>query len=122
VKRLMHKVGLFAAVAAATLGTAALPATAAHAAPVPMCPMVVGVCTWTDPSFEGELRILFNEEPFIQPSVRSASNQDVQPWCFYEQPFFGKQGQMREVSTGEVVHDFGFDAHSATQGNCQYND
>lgn len=120
-KRFAQKLALFSAVATAALGTAVLPATQAQARPVPLCPLVVGVCTWTAPAFEGDLRILFNEEPFIQPAARSASNQDVQPWCFYEQPFFGKQGQMREVSAGEAVHDFGFDAHSAMQGLCQYD-
>jgi len=121
-KRLMQKLGLFTAVAAASLGTAVLPAAQAQAAAQPICPLVIGVCTWTEPNFGGELRILFEQEPVISPPVRSAANQDIQPWCFYERPFFDNRGQMREINANERVYDFGFDAHSAQQGRCQYDD
>ncbi|WP_371631865.1 hypothetical protein OG693_00020 [Streptomyces sp. NBC_01259] len=50
------------------------------------------------------------------------SNQDVQPWCFYEKPFFDDQGQKREVGSGEAVSDLGFNANSARQGACQQED
>ncbi|MFD7427306.1 hypothetical protein ACFV6Z_09640 [Streptomyces sp. NPDC059818] len=118
----MQKAGLFSAVAVAGLGTAVLPAAGAQAAPVPLCPRVIGVCTWTEPSFEGDLRLLFDEEAVLAPPVRSAVNQDFQTWCFYEKPFFDNQGKMREVNQGETVNDFGFGAHSAKRGQCEYND
>jgi hypothetical protein len=120
-KRFMQKVGLFSAVAVAALGTAVLPASAAQAAQ-PICPQVVGVCTWTDPGFEGGMRILFDEESALVPPMQSATDQDFQTWCFYERPFFDNQGQMREVNPGETVNDFGFSAHSAKRGQCAYND
>ncbi|MFJ4922313.1 hypothetical protein [Streptomyces sp. NPDC088725] len=118
----MQKVGMFSAVAVAGLGTAVLPAASAHAAAQPICPPVIGVCTWTEPNFESDLRILFDEEPFIAPPVRSARNQDFQTWCFYERPFFDNRGQVREVNRGETVNDFGFSAHSARRGQCGYKD
>ena len=111
---------LFTAVAVASLGTTVLPATTAHAAE-PICPMVVGVCTWTEASFEGDMRIVFDEESVLVPPVRSAVNRDFQTWCFYERPFFDNRGQQREVNSGETVNDFGFDAHSAKQGQCDWN-
>ncbi|MFJ5846866.1 peptidase inhibitor family I36 protein [Streptomyces sp. NPDC092903] len=120
-KRFMQNVGLFTAVAMAGLGTAVLPAATAQAAE-PNCPQVVGVCTWTEPSFGGDMRILFDGEPVLTPPIRSAQNQDVQTWCFYERPFYDNQGQMREVNANETVDDFGFDAHSANQGQCNYDD
>lgn len=121
-KSTMKKVALLSAVAMASLGTAVLPAAQAQAAPQPICPLVVGVCTWTEPGFEGDMRILFDEEPVLVPPVRSATNQDFQTWCFYERPFFDNQGQMREVNAGETVNDFGFGAQSAQRGQCDYND
>ncbi|MGW0859258.1 hypothetical protein [Streptomyces sp. NPDC002690] len=116
----MQKAAAFSAVAAASLGTGVLSAPAAQAAP-PICPLVVAVCTWTEPGFEGNLRLLFDGEGLLMPPVRSAVNQDVQAWCFYERPYFDNRGEMREVSVGEQVNDFGFEARSATQGQCQYD-
>ncbi|MFG3244917.1 hypothetical protein, partial [Streptomyces sp. NPDC048157] len=95
------------------------PAASAQARPVPLCPAVIGACTWTEPAYEGDLRILFDQEPTVAPPTRSVSNQDVQSWCFYERPFFDDRGQKREVAAGEAVRDLGFDAHSAQQGPCQ---
>ncbi|WP_329174657.1 hypothetical protein [Streptomyces sp. NBC_01477] len=119
-KRFMQKMGMFSAVAVVGLGTAVLPAAAAHAAE-PVCPLVVGVCTWTEPGFGGDLRILFDDEPAIAPPTQSARNQDFDTWCFYERPFYDNQGQMREVNRGETVNDFGFSAHSAKRGQCDYD-
>ncbi|MGC5402111.1 hypothetical protein ACPXCP_41050 [Streptomyces sp. DT20] len=120
--KLVHKAGNLALVAVATIGMTVLPAVSAQARPVPLCPAVVRACTWTQTAYEGDLRILFNEEPVVQPAARSVSNQDVQPWCFYERPFFDDQGQKREVGSGEVVSDLGFNANSAQQGACPQAD
>ncbi|MFJ2812643.1 peptidase inhibitor family I36 protein [Streptomyces sp. NPDC087294] len=121
-KRFMKKVGLASALVMAGAGLAALPtATAQAAAPYPVCPRVTAVCTWTEPSFEGEMRILFNGKELLQPPVRSALNQSFDTWCFYERPFFDNRGQMREVNRGEEVHDFGFPAHSAREGQCHWD-
>ncbi|MEE1794554.1 hypothetical protein PUR28_27910 [Streptomyces sp. BE308] len=106
-------------VVAAAVGMAVVPAVSAQARPVPVCPAVIGACTWTGTAFEGNLRILFDQEPTVLPPAQSVSNQDVQSWCFYERPFFDAQGQKREVAPGEAVSDLGFDAHSAQQGQCQ---
>jgi hypothetical protein len=116
-KTLLKKMGLLSATAAVSLGTAVLPAAQAQAAQ-PICPRVIAVCTWTEPNFEGDSRLLFDEEAVLQPPVRSAVNQDFQTWCFYERPFFDNRGQMREVNRGETVYDFGFSALSAKRGQC----
>ncbi|MEE1792612.1 hypothetical protein PUR28_17860 [Streptomyces sp. BE308] len=117
--KVTRRAGVRAVVAVAGVAMAVLPAVSAQARPVPLCPAVVGVCTWTETAYEGDLRLLFNEEPSLVPPVRSVSNQDVQSWCFYERPFFDDQGQRREVGAGSAVRDLGFDAHSAQQGRCE---
>ncbi|MFJ1958425.1 hypothetical protein ACIOGT_36160 [Streptomyces microflavus] len=119
--KLVKRAGSLAMVAMATIGMTVVPAATANAAPFPVCPMVVAACTWTEASYEGEMRLFFQEEPMLAPPVRSVSNQDYQAWCFYEQPFYGSGGQSRQVNPGEAVRDLGFDAHSAQQGSCQEN-
>ncbi|WP_371776797.1 hypothetical protein [Streptomyces sp. NBC_01438] len=118
-KRFMRNAGTLCAVAVASIGMTVLPAVSAQAAPAPICPAVVGVCTWTEAAYEGNLRLLFDEEPAVVPPVQSVSNQDFQPWCFYERPFFDAGGKKREVAGGQAVKDLGFAAHSAQQGRCQ---
>ncbi|WP_405608368.1 hypothetical protein [Streptomyces sp. NBC_01508] len=103
----------------ATVDMSVLPSVSARARPVPLCPAVVGVCAWTEAAYEGELRILFDEEQLVRPAARSVSNQDVQPWCFYERQVFDTQSKMREVGSGKAVSDLGFDDRSAQQGACQ---
>ncbi|MEH0404303.1 peptidase inhibitor family I36 protein [Streptomyces griseus] len=110
--------GSLVVVAVAAVGMAVLPAASSQASPVPFCPAVVGVCTWTGAAYEGELRTLFQSEPGITPPARSVSNRDQQSWCFYGRPFFNTQGETREVARGEAVSDLGFDVHSAQQGQC----
>jgi Peptidase inhibitor family I36 len=116
-KRFVKKVATLAAVGAAAVGTAVLPAASAHAAPEFPCPRVLAVCTWTEPGGQGRARLLFEADPHIVPHVRSAQNQTPEPWCFYEEADFSGN-QRREVSPWETVHDFGFPVRSARPGPC----
>lgn len=117
-KNLPRHAAMVAAVLTAATGLA-LPTTAAHAAESYPCPRVQAVCVWTEPGGHGDLRLLWAEEPYIVPPVRSAQNQTPEPWCFFNAP--GYQGdERREVTHNETVADFGFDALSARQGPCQW--
>ena len=95
-KRFLKKAASAVAIAAAAAGVAVLPASSAHADPQLLCPRVVAVCTWTEPSGRGELRLLFEGREVILPPVRSAQNQTFEPWCFYETLGFNAQTETYE--------------------------
>ncbi len=115
-KRFLKKAASAGAIAAAAAGVAVLPASSAHADPQLPCPRVITVCTWTEPTGRGELRLLFEGREVILPPVRSAQNQTFEPWCFYEAPGFN--GERRELQPQETAFDFGFPVHSAKPGRC----
>lgn len=117
-RRIAKKAAALTAVGLAAAGAAVLPAATARADPGFLCPRAVGVCAWTRPGGTGELRILFGDEPFIEPPVRSALNQTAGTWCFYRRPFHTGE-ERREVQPFETVHEFGFAAHSARRGRCR---
>lgn len=117
-KNLSRRAAMVVAVLTAATGLA-LPTTTAHAAEAYPCPRVVAVCAWTEPGGQGDLRLLWDDTPYIVPPVRSAQNQTPEPWCFYNAP--GYMGdERREVARNETVADFGFDALSAKRGPCQW--
>ncbi|MFD1544178.1 peptidase inhibitor family I36 protein [Nonomuraea guangzhouensis] len=101
------------ATAAASL---ALPASAAHADDPLPCPRIYGVCAWTEPSGKGELKLLFGDDPYLEPPVRAVQNQTGGLWCFYAYPYF--QGERWQIAGGETVRDLGLDSRSARRGTC----
>ncbi|MFH8557716.1 peptidase inhibitor family I36 protein [Streptomyces celluloflavus] len=120
-KQFVKKAITLSAVFAAAAGTAILPTATAQAAQQERCPRAYAVCTWTEPSGRGELRVLFNETRRIDPGARSAQNHTNETWCFYDESDFHGRHQ-REVQRGERVYDFGFRAHSARPGHCWGDD
>lgn len=116
-KRFVKKAVSFAAVSAAALGVAVLPATSAHAAPEFPCPRIMAVCTWSEPGGQGRAGLVFEDRDFLNPPVQSAQNQTDQTWCFFDAPGFQGE-QRREIQPWETAHDFGFAAYSARRGGC----
>lgn len=118
-KRFARKLMALAAVGVAA-AAAVVPAAGAQAAEAQLnCPRIYGVCGWTGPAGQGQLRLFFGPEPFVVPPLRSAQNQTGEPYCFYSEQVF-RGDQRREVSPGETVHDFGFDVYSLKPGFCTY--
>ncbi|MEV0614492.1 hypothetical protein AB0I81_14285 [Nonomuraea sp. NPDC050404] len=109
--------------AAAPESTAPKPAAPEATAPKPAakapanwaCPRIVGVCAL---DADGRLRMISRDEAVIVPPVIKAANNTPDHWCFYSSRGFA--GERREVSPGEVVHDFGFDVWSARNGYCDW--
>ncbi|MFJ8313753.1 peptidase inhibitor family I36 protein [Streptomyces sp. NPDC094147] len=75
------------------------------------------VCTWTGPDGEGGLRLLNHDEFFLPGGVRSAQNQDREPWCFYTGPAFS--GPRLQLNPRETNRDLAFPARSARRGFCE---
>ncbi|MEU4229686.1 hypothetical protein AB0F17_35770 [Nonomuraea sp. NPDC026600] len=100
------------ALPASAAPTAATAATAQAVAPRP-CPRIVAVCAYTA---AGALKLLFNDEPFIDPPIVWAANNTPDAWCFFSAPGFS--GDSREVAPGETVENFGFDVLSARPDAC----
>lgn len=111
------------AIAAAAVGASVLlPATAqgqgqgqgqgqARAqAQIPICPHVVGLCTWTEPNSEGRVRMLPRAEPQVNPPVRSAKNQTSQTWCLYPRPSYA--GRAVVLPSGSYTPGLGLTACS----------
>ncbi|GHG67399.1 hypothetical protein GCM10018779_39350 [Streptomyces griseocarneus] len=103
------------AVATASVGTAALlPASTAQArvpARAPICPPVVGLCTWSEPSAGGRPRMLEHAEPRLLPPIRSAKNQTSLAWCLYPRPSYA--GRAVIVHPGSYTPGLGLEARSA---------
>ncbi|GHF55026.1 hypothetical protein GCM10010218_40480 [Streptomyces mashuensis] len=90
---------------------AALPAQAARAGAVPICPTVVGLCTWPEPNAEGGARMLQRPEPRLVPVVRSAKNQTSRKWCLYPKPSYG--GEPFVLHPAFYTPGLGLEARSA---------
>jgi hypothetical protein len=116
-KRLIHWAALAAAVVTATVGLV-MPGSAAQAQPGFPCPKIIAVCAFTGPGGQGQLRLIFDQEPVISPPIRSAMNNTPESWCFYSAPYFN--GPRRQVSPFETVEDFGFFVRSAKPGPCEW--
>jgi hypothetical protein len=114
-KRLIRSAALVAAVVTAAAGLVSPVAGAAVRSEFP-CPRILAVCGFTEPGGQGELVLIFEDEPWLNPPIRSAMNNTPDFWCFYANPDFG--GQRRQVSRGETVQDFGFPVQSAMRGMC----
>jgi hypothetical protein len=116
-KRLTRKFALLSVIATANLASAVLPAAQVQARSAPIC--AVGVCTFTEPSFRGTLRILEDEQSglTLEPPVRSAVNSATHRRCFYELPGFAG-GKKREIAAGEAVKNLGFHARSVRPRHC----
>ncbi len=103
------------AVATAAGGTAALlPASTADAqgrARVPICPHVVGLCTWSEPNSGGGVRMFPRAAPHLDPAVRSAKNQTSMAWCLYPRPSYG--GRAVVLTPGSYTPGLGLEARSA---------
>ncbi|WP_424892755.1 peptidase inhibitor family I36 protein [Streptomyces sp. XH2] len=101
--------------AAAVVGASVLlPATAAQSLSrqqLPICPHVVGLCTWTEPDAEGTTRMFQRPAPKLNPPVRSAKNQSGQTWCLYPSPAY--EGQAFVLRSGSYTPGLGLTARSA---------
>ncbi|MCF3106109.1 peptidase inhibitor family I36 protein [Streptomyces roseoverticillatus] len=102
-------------IAAAVVGASVLlPAAAAQSRSrqeIPICPQVIGLCTWTEPDAEGATRMFQRPTPKLNPLVRSAKNQSGQTWCLYPRPSYG--GQPFVLRSGSYTPGLGLAARSA---------
>ncbi|MEV4921584.1 peptidase inhibitor family I36 protein [Streptomyces roseoverticillatus] len=102
-------------IAAAVVGASVLlPATAAQSRPrqqIPICPPVVGLCTWTEPDADGTTRMIQRPAPSLNPLVRSAKNQSGQTWCLYPRPSYA--GRAFVLRSGSYTPGLGLAARSA---------
>jgi hypothetical protein len=118
-KRLIRWAALVAAVVPVTAGLVSPVAQAAAQTRSEFpCPRIVAVCGYTEPGGQGDLVLIFNDEPDLAPPIRSAINNTPDFWCFFSDPGF--EGQRREVSRGETVQDFGFAVQSAMRDGCAW--
>ncbi|MFF4218184.1 peptidase inhibitor family I36 protein [Streptomyces nondiastaticus] len=103
------------AIAAAVAGASVLlPAAVAQGAPrarIPICPQVIGLCTWTEPDAEGTTRMFQRPSANLNPPVRSAKNQTGQTWCLYPRPSY--RGQAFVLRSGSYTPGLGLTARSA---------
>ncbi|MGK5548251.1 peptidase inhibitor family I36 protein [Streptomyces sp. URMC 127] len=102
-------------IAGAVVGAAVLlPAAAAQGEPrarIPICPPVVGLCTWTEPNAEGTTRMFQRPAPGLDPPVRSAKNHTGQAWCLYPRPSY--RGRPFVLRSGSYTPGLGLTARSA---------
>lgn len=92
------------------LPTATAQGQARTQAQIPICPHVVGLCTWAEPNSEGRPRMLQRAEPNVNPPVRSAKNQTNQSWCLYPQPSY--TGRPVVLPSGSYTPGLGLTARS----------
>ncbi|MFI9203124.1 peptidase inhibitor family I36 protein [Streptomyces sp. NPDC053048] len=108
---------VMSAIAGAALGASVLsPATTARGqdrteARIPICPHVIGLCTWTQPNADGTTRMVQFADPHLNPPVRSAKNQTGQSWCLYPRPSYA--GQPVVLPSGSYTPGLGLTARSA---------
>src|ERR671914_1717457 len=114
-QRSIRLAALVAAVVTSTVGFVS-PTAAAQVRSTFPCPRILAVCGFTEPNGQGDLVLIFEDEPEVAPPIRSAMNNTQDFWCFYSDPGFA--GQRRQVSRGETVQDFGFPVQSAMRGMC----
>jgi hypothetical protein len=116
-KRFVRNSATLFAATAAFLGTAVLPSVSSAQAdePVP-CPRVIGVCTYSESEAQGDLRLYFRDEPLADPAFRTVQNQTPEPWCVFENPYFGSPQQ--QVEPWETIRDLPFAAASLRRGPC----
>jgi hypothetical protein len=93
----MRRLAMGLAALATIVGTIGLPATQAQAQPgqpgrpghghhhPSPCARIIAVCGF---DVEGDVVLLFEEEPAIVPPLLGAVNNDTQTWCFYAEPGF----------------------------------
>ncbi|MET9414350.1 peptidase inhibitor family I36 protein [Streptomyces klenkii] len=77
----------------------------------PLCPQVIGLCTWAEADAEGPARMFQRPAPRLNPPVRSAKNQTGQTWCLYPRPSYA--GRAVVLGSGSYTPGLGLTARSA---------
>ncbi|MFF7019630.1 peptidase inhibitor family I36 protein [Streptomyces klenkii] len=77
----------------------------------PICPQVIGLCTWAEADAEGPASMLQRPAPRLNPPVRSAKNQTGQTWCLYPRPSYA--GRAVVLGSGSYTPGLGLTARSA---------
>jgi hypothetical protein len=96
----MRRLAVGVAALATLVGMVGMPATQAQAqpqqdAPRP-CPRILAVCAY---DVNGDLRLLFEPEVFIDPPLEWAQNNTPDTWCFYAEP--GGQRTVARLGSGQ---------------------
>lgn len=83
------------------------------------CPRIAGICVWSEPEGEGELRLVFQEErvELLDPPGQSVQNQTETSWCLYQATGFG-DGPRRTLEASETVRQLDFKVQSVHPGGC----
>ncbi|KAB8161289.1 hypothetical protein FH609_027500 [Streptomyces sp. 3MP-14] len=83
------------------------------------CPRIAGICVWSEPEGEGELRLVFRGErvELLDPPGLSVQNQTEIPWCLHEAAEFG-DGPRRTLAAGETVRELEIKVQSLYEGSC----
>lgn len=110
---LTRKLTRGAAVAAVLVGAVALPASPAQAQPGGLpCPRIHSLC---GEGVEGSAAFFLEAEPFVEPPLQRAVNNDFRPWCVYTEPGF--QGWGEQLNPGEY-HQFNHPVFAVEPGPC----